>query len=112
MLPSYDPWDIEALIENSMINAREVIDLSDAEEVEQAQIPEQHQTPMLQEVCDIFESKSNPRFSLLSTVIYKTKVQETYRNHRRSNICFNRNLKCVSDFPKVQRDFDHQKRTI
>lgn len=26
MLPPFDPWDIEALIENSMINARQVID--------------------------------------------------------------------------------------
>lgn len=32
MLPPIDPWDIEAMIEKSMMKAREVIDLSDQED--------------------------------------------------------------------------------
>ena len=71
MLPPMDPWDIEALIERSMVIARQVIDASDVDEKEQ-QDGEIDETPW-----STSSAIPNLRFSCLKEILSQTKVRET-----------------------------------
>jgi len=87
MLPPVDPWDIEGLIENSMMNARQVIDLSEAEGEDQE---DENQNEIQ---SSLSSKRSALRSSKLAEILSRSKVQETYKNHQAANICFKRQIR-------------------